>query len=133
SLARKVLADLGMNVSADSKFWTGPTTFAHGGDSIAELSKAIESELRDVKRAPVYKEKVVIKGAVADGEEGTFDAALKRPPRPKALGRIVALALAPAARLVGQVLGPGASLSSQLKTISKKAPASEAAAASPPA
>ena len=60
-MACQVFADLGLNVGENSKYWLGPTTFAYGGDSVAELSKAIDSELRDPKRGSLYREKVVIK------------------------------------------------------------------------
>src|SRR5471032_2749721 len=57
SLARKVFADMGLNINSESKYWTGPTAFAFGGDSVAGLSKAIESELKDPKKGLAYKDK----------------------------------------------------------------------------
>ena len=132
SLARKVFDELGIKISPESPYWLGPTTLAFGADSVAELSKAVESELKDLKKAPIYKDKVVIKGAVADGLEVPFAVALKMPTRGEALSHHRP-GLAPASRLVSQLLGPGASLASQLKTISEKAPAAEAPAEGTPA
>ncbi len=131
SLARKVCSEMGLNIGTESTFWTGPTAFAFGADSVAGLSKAIDGELKDKKTAPIYKDKVTIKGAVADGQEVPFDVAIKMPTRDEALARIIGLALAPAARLVAQLLSPGANLASQIKQISEKTPAADAAA--PPA
>src|SRR5258708_9798822 len=42
SLTRKVFGEMGLNVPDDSPFWLGPTTFAWGANSLADLSKAIE-------------------------------------------------------------------------------------------
>jgi large subunit ribosomal protein L10 len=126
SLARKVFIDLGLKIGETPAFWTGPTAFAYGADSVAGLSKAIDGELKAPKTAPVYKDKVKIKGAVADGDLLTFEEALKRPTREQALARVVSLALAPASRLVAQILGPGASLASQVKQIGEKKPAEAA-------
>src|SRR4051794_16018431 len=64
SLARKVFAEMGLNIKPESPYWTGPTVFAYGGDSVAGLSKAVEGELKAPKTAPLYKDKVVVKGAV---------------------------------------------------------------------
>ncbi len=135
SLARKVFADMGLNISPESKYWTGPTAFAYGGDSVAGLSKAIDSELKDAKKGLAYKDKVTIKGAVADGQEVAFDVALKMPTRDEARARIIGLVLSPASKLVAQLTGPASSLSSQIKKISEKTPAPEpvAAEAPPPA
>ncbi len=75
--------------------------------SIAELSQEIDKELRQPKLAALYKDKVSVKGAVADGLEVTFDVALKMPTRLEAIGRVITLALSPASRIAGQTRGPG--------------------------
>jgi len=120
SLARKVLHDLGLNVSDDSKYWQGPTVFAWGAGSVAELTQAIETELKQVKLAALYKEKVVPKGAIADGQEVAWDVALKMPTRLEAIGRVIGQALAPASRIAGQLRGPASKVAGQIKTISEK-------------
>jgi large subunit ribosomal protein L10 len=131
SLTRRVFDELGLNVPGDSPFWTGPTALAYGGDSVAELSKAVDDELKYSKAAAQYKDKVVVKGAIADGQVVPFDQALKMPTRLEAIARVVMLALAPASRLVSQLKAPGANLASQIKSLSEKK--DEAAAAAPPA
>jgi ribosomal protein L10 len=131
SLTRKVFGDLGLSVPDNSPFWTGPTAMAWGGDSIAELSQAIDGELKGPKTAPLYKEKIVVKGAIADGIPVSFEQALKMPTRAEAIARVAMLALAPASRLVGQLKAAGANLASQIKTLSEKK--GEAAPAEAPA
>jgi len=122
SLARLVFDELGLKTTTP---WEGPTTLAWGADSIAELSKEIDALAKKNK-------KIQVKTAIADGEELTFQQALKRPTRPEALGRIIMLALSPARRVVGQVLGPGGKIVGQIKSLTDKpaeaAPAEAAAA-----
>jgi large subunit ribosomal protein L10 len=129
SLTRKVFGEIGLRVPDDSPFWVGPTTLAWGGDSIAELSQAIDGELKGPKTASLYKDKVVPKGAIADGLPISFDKALTMPTRAGALARVAMLALAPASRLVGQLRAAGANLASQIKSLSEK----KDEAAAPPA
>jgi large subunit ribosomal protein L10 len=120
SLTRRVFGELGLNVSPESKYWQGPSVMAWGGSSIAELSQEIDKELKLPKLAALYKDKVKVKGAIADGEEISFEAALKRPTRLEALGRVISLALAPASRIAAQLRGPASRVASQVKTISEK-------------
>jgi large subunit ribosomal protein L10 len=131
SLTRKVFGEIGLKVPDDSPYWTGPTAMAWGGDSLAELSQAIEGELKGPKTAPLYKDKVLVKGAIADGLPVSYEKALTMPTRVEAIARVMMLALAPASRLVGQLKAPGANLASQIKTLSEKK--GEAAPAEAPA
>lgn len=122
SLARRVFGDMGINIKTG---WEGSTTLAWGGTSIAALSKEIET------LAKKHEKFIKVKTALADGQEVSFDLALKMPTREEAIGRVVSLLLAPAARLVSQLTGPAASVASQIKTLSEKK--EEAAAAAPAA
>lgn len=122
TLCRRVLGELGMKVE---KPWSGSTAVAVGGTSIAELSKEIEAF------AKKYDKKVKVKGAVADGTEVTFEQALKMPTKAEAIGRVIMLALSPARRIAGGLLGPAGIVSGQIKAVSEKkeeAPAAEAPA-----
>ena len=101
SLARRVFDGLGLRAT---RFWEGPTTIAWGGNSLADLSRELDTLLKK-------NDKVKFKGAVADGQEVTFEQALKMPTRTEAIGRVLMLALSPAARLVGQILGPAGRVS----------------------
>jgi large subunit ribosomal protein L10 len=117
SLTRRVFGELGLKVGDDSPYWLGPTALAWGGPgSIAELSRELDGELRQPKNAPLYKDKVTIKGAIADGVPIPFERARLMPTRPEAIARVVTLALSPAARLVGQIRGPASRVAGQIKS-----------------
>ena len=111
SLARRIFSDMGMPIDAG---WEGSTTLAWGGTSIAALSKEIET------LAKKHEKFIKVKSAVADGQSVSFELALKMPTREEAIGRVIGLALAPASRLVSQILSPGGSLAGQIKTISER-------------
>src|SRR4051812_22208272 len=49
SLTRRVFAEMGMDFAADSPFWVQNTVVAWGANSVAELSRAIDTELKDAK------------------------------------------------------------------------------------
>jgi large subunit ribosomal protein L10 len=121
SLTRRVFGELGLNAT---KIWEGPTTLAWGATSLAELSRELDTALGK-------NPKVKFKGAVADGQEVTFEQAKKMPTKAEAIGRVVMLALAPAGRLVSQIRGPAAQVASQIKTLSEKAEGEKAAEAAP--
>jgi large subunit ribosomal protein L10 len=110
SLARRVLGELGLNAE---KIWAGPTTLAWGAASLADLSRELDTALGKNKQ-------VVFKGAIADGQEVTFDQAKKMPTKAEAIGRVIMLALAPAGRLLSQIRGPASLVASQIKTLSEK-------------
>jgi len=139
SMTRKVLGDMGLAFKDGSDLWAGPTTIAFGGDSIAQLSKDVEAELKNPKMAASYKEKVWVKGAIADGNEVTFAAALSMPTRLEAIAKVAGQILAPGGKILSQLRGPGGVIAGQIKQISEKkgegaadaaAPAPEAAPAS---
>src|SRR5205085_2977054 len=108
SLARRVFERLGVSAG---EVWAGPTMLAWGSSSVAELSKEIDALARKNDKT------VKVKGAVADGQPVSFERALKMPTLPQALGRVVMLALAPASRLVSQILGPASQVAGQIKTL----------------
>lgn len=120
SLTRLVFRDLGIKVGDDSAYWTGPTALAFGTDSLGELSRSIEGELKSPKLAPVYKDKVTIKGALADGQPVGFDIAVKMPTRAEAIGQVLAAILGGGGAIAGCLAGPGGQVAGQIETISKK-------------
>src|SRR5262249_1486525 len=67
SLARLALAQSGVKIGKDSPYWVGPTVFAWGAGSVAELARTIDEQLKNPKTAAAYKDKVTVKGAVAEG------------------------------------------------------------------
>jgi large subunit ribosomal protein L10 len=114
SLAQRVFDKLGLKLT---DVWTGPTLLAWGSNSLAELSKEVQAMFGGLEKS---KEKVKYKAAVADGQQVTFEQALKMPTRTEAIGRVVTLFLSPAGRLVSQFKGPGGQLASQIKSIGEK-------------
>jgi large subunit ribosomal protein L10 len=119
SLTRRVFGDMGFSIKDDSPFWVGTTVIAWGAGSLGELSKAIDAEFKG-KQAAGLKDKLTVKGAISDGAPVAFELAVKMPTRAEAIANIIGLALAPAARLLGQITGPASSLASQIKSISEK-------------
>lgn len=111
NLCRKVLGEMGFKVEG---VWDGPTTVAWGGNSIAELSKEIEAVAK--KNEKFFK----VKSAVADGQQVPFDVALKMPTKAEAQGRVVMLALSPASRIAGALLGPAGKVAGQIKSLKDK-------------
>ena len=124
SLARRVLREAGLSIPDDSPYWQKQTILAWGGDSIAQLSKEIDGELKNPKNVGLYKskleERIIIKGAVADGSPVTFEQAKAMPTREDLLAQIVSAICAPGAQLAACLEGPGAMLASQLKTLAEK-------------
>lgn len=121
SLTRKVFGEIGLNVGDDSAYWVGPTTLVFGAGSVAELTQALEGELTAPKTAPLYKDKVKKKGAIADGEPVTYEAALKMPTRAQAIGAVLAALLSPAASVVGGLVSAGGQVAGQIQKIGEKA------------
>jgi large subunit ribosomal protein L10 len=122
SLARRVFTEVGLDVPADSPIWIGPTAFVWGASSISEVSKALDAELKAPKTAARYKDKVVIKGAVADGKPLPFEQALKMPTRLEAIAAILQAILSPGSAIAGCLTGPASQIASQIQRISEKEP-----------
>jgi ribosomal protein L10 len=117
SLAQRVFNDFGLKVD---KCWEGPTTIAWGAGSVAELSRELESLVKK-------NDKIKVKCVLAEGQQISFDRALKMPTRVEAIGTIIALALSPARRLMAQVLAPASVIAGQIKSLSEKSVKEEAA------
>jgi large subunit ribosomal protein L10 len=119
SLTRRVFNELGIQLQADSPYWAGSTVMAWGAGSVAELSRTLDAELADlVKKNPKLKDRVQVKGAIAEGQAITFQQAKDMPTRAEAIGTILAMALSPAAQIASQLIGPASQIASQ---IAKKA------------
>ncbi len=110
SLARRVFNDLGLKLD---KGWDGPTTIAWGAGSVAELSRELESLIKK-------NDKIKVKTVLAEGQEISFDRALKMPTRTEAIGQVIALALSPARRLMAQMIAPASTIAGQIKSLSEK-------------
>ena len=110
SLARRVFTDLGLKLD---KGWDGPTTIAWGAGSVAELSRELEGLIKK-------NDKIKVKTVLAEGQEISFDRALRMPTRTEAIGRVIGLALSPAQRLMAQVVAPALTIAGQIKSLSEK-------------
>jgi len=111
---------MGLKVPADSPFWTGPTTMAFGGSSLGELSREIDTELRNPKKKALYTDKVVVKGAIADGQPIAFDVAKRMPTRQEAIASVLQAILSGGSNIAGALTGPAAQVASQVQKISEK-------------
>ena len=76
-LARRVFDEMGIPLTG---IWEGTTTLAWGGSSIADLCKELDTLTKK-------NDKIKFKGAVADGQQITFEQGLKMPTRAEAIGR----------------------------------------------
>jgi large subunit ribosomal protein L10 len=129
SLARRVFQDLGLKLE---KCWEGPTAVAWGAGSVAELSRELQALIKK-------NDKLKVKTVLAEGQEITFDRAVKMPTKAEAIANVIALALSPARRLMAQVIAPASTIAGQVKTLSQRpagespAPAGEGAAPAPTA
>jgi large subunit ribosomal protein L10 len=126
TLTRRVFRDLGLKVADDSPYWAKPTWLAWGMDSAGSLGKELATVLAD----PKYKDKVTVKGGIAEGDVIDFEAMQRLPTLAEALGRIVALILGPGSQLAGQIVGPGGQLAGQVKSLGEE---KKEEAAPPPA
>jgi len=120
TLTRRVFREMNLSVPDDSPYWAKSTILAWGGNSIKELSQAVDGELTSPKTRPLYKDKVTVKGAIADGQPVTFDQAKKMPSREDILAQIVGMIMGPASQIAGCLMGPVSQVASQVQQISEK-------------
>jgi large subunit ribosomal protein L10 len=135
TLCRRVFRDFNFSIPDKSAYWSDMTVMAYGANSISELSKEIQAEIKNPKNAGLYKEKdqekVIIKGAIADGSPVTFDQALKMPTREELISQILSSILGPGSAIAGALTGVGSQIAAQVQQLAEKtndAPAAEAPA-----
>jgi large subunit ribosomal protein L10 len=127
TLARRVFTDMGME--GLSKYLEGPSVAVWGGDGVAELAKEISTQVKNLKKPE-------IKGGAVDGvviSPTQVEDITNLPSREALIARVVAMALAPAQRVVSLANAPAGGLMSQLKTMSEGAPEEAAPAEAAPA
>lgn len=120
TLTRRVFKELNFSVPDESDYWKQPTVLAFGPAGVATISKAVEAELKDPKKAAKYREKVKVKGAIADGQPVAFDLAKTMPTREELIGQIVGMILGPAQSIAACLTGPASEVASQIQTIAEK-------------
>lgn len=116
TLAIKALESAGLSGDFGSAF-KGPTVMVYGGKDIVQLTKAVQKRVKD------FKDKVVVKGGVVDGQAvnaGDVETISKGPNREEMIARLVGQILGPGATLGAMLLGPGATVAGQIKQISEK-------------
>jgi ribosomal protein L10 len=133
SLTRRVFGELGIQIGDDSPYWQEPVMLAWGASSAGELSRAVQGELKDPKRGPLYKDKVKVKGGVAEGQPCSFEAMIGMPTRQEALAAVLALILGPGSAVAGCLTGPGGQVASQIESKTKADETQEAGAEAPAA
>jgi len=127
TLARRVFADMGLE--GLSQFLTGPSVAVWGGEGVAELAKEISAKVKQLKKPE-------IKGGAVDGTvigPSQVEDITKLPSREALIGRVAALAMAPAQRVVSLANAPASGLLAQLKTLSEGAPEDAPAESDAPA
>jgi large subunit ribosomal protein L10 len=115
TLARRVFTDMGMG--GLSQFLEGPSVAIWGGEGVAELAKEITAQVKVLK-------KPLIKGGAVDGTvigPDQVEDITKLPSREALIARVAALALSPAQRIVSLANAPAAGLMGQLKTMAEPA------------
>jgi ribosomal protein L10 len=106
----------------------GPTLLCWGTESIKELSTAVDSLLKELKKDPKAPDKIKIKTAVTEGAPVTMDVAKTLPTRQEAIGQLLGAILGPAGSIAGCLVGPANQLAGIHKAIEDKG---EAAADAP--
>jgi len=120
TLARRVFAEMGME--GLSSYLEGPSVLVWGGAGVAELAKEVSTQVKNLKKPE-------IKGGAVDGvviAPNQVEDITKLPSREQLIGRVVAMALAPVQRIVALANAPAGKLMGQLKTISEAAGGEEA-------
>jgi ribosomal protein L10 len=125
TLMKKVFTENAVQVDAGS----GPTLLVWGTESLKDLSTAVDTLLKDLKKDPKAPEKLKVKTAVSEGQPLTLEKAKQVPTRKEAIGSLVAAILGPAASLAGCLVGPPSQLAGILKAIEDKKPVEGAAPA----
>jgi len=116
TLARRVFSEMG--VGGLSQYLEGPSVAVWGGDGVAELAKEVSTQVKTLK-------KPAIKGGAVDGViigPDQVEDITKLPSREALIGRIAAMAIAPAQRVVSLANSPVGGVMGQLKTMSEGAP-----------
>jgi len=117
TLAKRVFGEMG--IGGLSKYLEGPSVAVWGGDGVAELAKEISAQVKTLK-------KPAIKGGAVDGVvigPNQVEDITKLPSREALIGRVVAMALSPAQRVVSLANAPASALHPLLETLSEGATA----------
>src|SRR4051812_42510152 len=126
TLAKRAIGE-GSKLKGFDKLLDGPSAVIYGEASISTIARMILDE----KKAD---EKIELRGIFFDGEVYVGDKGIeqvsKLPTREEAIGQVVALILAPGAKLAGTLKGQAGKVAALIKAIEEKAEKAGGAAAS---
>ena len=111
AMARQAFREIGLDSAVD--LLDGPCAIVHGADSVVTVVR----ELLDLAKD---EPNVKVKGALLEGEAfgpGQIAELSEYPTHAEAIGRVVALAIAPARRLAGCLMGPASKVAALIKAI----------------
>jgi large subunit ribosomal protein L10 len=117
SLLRRVFAE--SKLDPGEAVWVGPTIVAWGGESVKDLSKAVESALFKEDK---LKGKVKVKAALAEGLVIPFERALKMPTRKEAIGEIVSAFMGAPSGIASALTAAASQVASQIQTLAERKP-----------
>jgi large subunit ribosomal protein L10 len=129
SLALRATEGTPLHVAFDGR--TGPSALMWGGDDFVSLAKEIIRIAKDKNFAPFAPTGGVLEGAWIGAEE--VEKISKWPTRAEMLSRLVGQILGPGATLAAQILGPGGTLAGQIKQKSEGKEGEEQPATEKPA
>ena len=115
AMMRKALENLNLPEGAQM-FSEGPCTVVYGGDSVVDVSKALEGWINKIK--PIDYKGAFVDGDVLDAEGAK--ALAKMPSRVELQGAIVMLANSPGANIAGALAGPGGAIAGCIKSLIEK-------------
>ena len=124
TLAKRAVGD--GKLKGFDKLLDGPSAVIYGEASIATIARLVLDEKKN-------DEKIELRGVFFDGEVYVGDKGVeqvsKLPTREEAIGQVVALILAPGARLAGTLKGQAGKVAALIKAIEEKAEKGGGAAA----
>ncbi len=124
TLMGKVLAENGVKAEK----LNGTNLLCWGAESCKGLATAVEDAVKDSKKDPKAPDKFKIRTGIAEGETMAFDVMKTLPTREEAIGEVMSALLSAGSSLISAITTPGAELSSILKTLEEKGPATADAA-----
>jgi large subunit ribosomal protein L10 len=114
SLARRVFTDMGME--GLSKYLTGPSAIAWGGEGVTELAKELSAQVKALKKPEIKGG--AVEGVVVGPEQ--VEDITKLPSREVLIAQVISLLLGPARQTLALLSSPPSTLVGQLEALAKK-------------
>ena len=120
TIARKILGEAGISAG---DVWNGTTLIAWGADSIKDLSKAIDSTLKEIiKKNPKAIDTMKVKTVIADGQPCTLERAMTMPTRLEAIGEVLGMLLGVGSAIAGSLTAPFQAIAGAIATLAEAKP-----------